>query len=89
MDRRKLEEMIMKGLMMVSTALMLAVLLLILLTIFFRGIKAMSWSMLTQTPKGGFYLGREGGILNAIVGSFYLAAGSTILSFFAAVPVVL
>lgn len=89
MDKRRVEEAVMKGLMAASTALILAVLLLILLTIFIRGAKAMSWSMITQTPQGGFYLGKEGGILNAIVGSFYLATGSTGLAFLLAVPVVL
>jgi phosphate transport system permease protein len=45
--------------------------------------------MLTQTPKGGFYLGKEGGILNAIVGSLYLATGATILALIVSVPIVL
>lgn len=89
MDRRRVEEAVMKGLMKAATLLIVGVLGLIVLTIFVRGIRAMSWSMLTQTPKGGFYLGREGGILNAIVGSFYVAGGATGLAFAAAVPVVL
>jgi phosphate transport system permease protein len=45
--------------------------------------------MLTQTPKGGFYLGKEGGILNAILGSFYLAAAATLLALLIGLPVVL
>jgi phosphate transport system permease protein len=45
--------------------------------------------MLTQTPKGGYYLGKEGGILNAIVGSLYLAAGATILSLVMSLPIAL
>ncbi len=32
--------------------------------------------MITKLPGGGFYLGKEGGILNAIVGSFYIIGGS-------------
>ncbi len=48
----------------------------------------MSWDMLTQTSKGGYYLGGEGGILNAIVGSLYLAAGATLLALLAGLPVV-
>jgi phosphate transport system permease protein len=45
--------------------------------------------MITQTPKGGYYLGREGGILNAIVGSLYLASGATVLAILFSLPVVL
>ncbi|MBM3305801.1 MAG: ABC transporter permease subunit [Candidatus Aminicenantes bacterium] len=45
--------------------------------------------MLTRTPRGGFYLGREGGILNAIAGSLYLAGGATLLAFLLSLPLVL
>jgi phosphate transport system permease protein len=43
--------------------------------------------MLTETPKGGYYLGKEGGIANAIAGSLYLAFGSTIICIFLSLPV--
>jgi len=49
----------------------------------------MNLAMITQTPKGGFYLGKEGGILNAIVGSLYLATGATFLAILISLPVVL
>jgi phosphate transport system permease protein len=42
--------------------------------------------MLITTPKGGFYMGKEGGILNAIVGSLYLAIGATLLSIIFSLP---
>ncbi len=45
--------------------------------------------MITQTPKGGYYLGKEGGILNAIVGSLELAGGATLLALILSLPVVL
>jgi phosphate transport system permease protein len=45
--------------------------------------------MLTQTPKGGYYLGKEGGILNAIVGSLYLAGGGALLALIASLPIAL
>lgn len=66
-----------------------AVLLLILWVIASRGVRALSWEMLTQSPQGGFYLGKGGGILNAILGSFYLALGGTALAALLAAPVVL
>jgi phosphate transport system permease protein len=72
-----------------SAAAVLLSLLLILGTILWRSIPALSWSMLTRTPSGGFYLGREGGILNAIVGSLELAVGATVLAFLLSLPLVL
>jgi len=40
-------------------------------------------------PKGGYYFGKEGGVLNAIIGSLYLAFGATFLSLIVSVPVAL
>ena len=45
--------------------------------------------MISQTPKGGFYLGKEGGILNAIIGSLYLAGGGTLLALLFSLPIAL
>jgi phosphate transport system permease protein len=45
--------------------------------------------MVSQTPKGGFYFGKEGGILNAIIGSIYLAGGSTLLALIIGMPLAL
>jgi len=84
---RKLEEAIFKGLMIVSLVLVLAVLFGIVIVIIIRGASSLSFEMITQTPKGGFYLGKEGGILNAIIGSLYLAFGATILSLIASLPI--
>ena len=48
----------------------LALLLLcIILVIFIKGFSALTIKMIIQTPKGGFYFGGEGGVLNAIAGS--------------------
>lgn len=89
MNRKTIEERMMKGLMIASTLIILMTLVLILGTIAVKGIGALNWDMISQTPKGGFYLGKEGGILNAIVGSFYLAGGATILALLIGLPVVL
>jgi phosphate transport system permease protein len=64
-------------------------LLLILGTIVAKGLPALNLAMITRTPQGGYYLGKEGGILNAIVGSLLLAAGATFLAFLLSLPVVL
>lgn len=85
----KLEEVFFKALMIGSALTVLGSLVLILGTIIWRGLPALTLAMVTQTPKGGYYLGKEGGILNAIVGSIYLALGGTILALFAALPIAL
>jgi phosphate transport system permease protein len=45
--------------------------------------------MISQTPKGGYYLGKEGGILNAIVGSLLLALGGTLVALIFSLPLAL
>lgn len=86
--RRKLEEKLCVGLMRLSVVGAALVLGVILVVVFLRGVGALSWEMLSQPPQGGFYLGRGGGILNAIVGSLYLALGATVLAALLAVPLV-
>lgn len=89
MKRAQLEEKILRMLMLVSVGLVAGSLGLILVTILVKGLPALDLAMLTQTPKGGFYLGKEGGILNAIVGSLYLAAGGTLLALVFSLPIAL
>lgn len=88
MDKRKIEENIFKALMMLSTFVVIASLVIILVTIFLKGFPAINVAMLTQTPKGGYYLGKEGGILNAILGSIILGLGATFLAFIISLPVI-
>jgi len=87
MKRQRLEESFFKILMIGSTAIVLGSLLLILSIIVVRGLPALTLDMVTQTPKGGYYLGKEGGILNAIVGSLYLAIGGTVLALLVSLPI--
>ena len=87
--RRKTKEIIFRVMMAVSLLVVIGCLVLIIGTIIWKGLPAMNLSMITQTPKGGYYLGKEGGILNAIVGSLYLASGATILAILFSLPVVL
>ena len=87
--KRKFEELFFTWLMRTSLAVAATVLLLILGVIFWRGIGALSWEMVSQPPQSAFYLGGGGGVLNAIVGSLYLATGSTVVAALLAVPVVL
>jgi phosphate transport system permease protein len=87
--KAKLVEGTFKALMLGSAAVVMGSLALILATVVWKGIAALDLAMLTQVPKGGYYLGKEGGILNAIVGSLYLAGGATVLALVFALPIAL
>ena len=87
--RRKLLDKSMAWFMRVSVVGSAFVLALILGIIVYRGLPGLSWELVTQPPEGSFYLGGGGGILNAILGSLYLATGATLLASLIAVPVVL
>jgi phosphate transport system permease protein len=84
---RKMEENLFKGLMIVSLALVMTALAGIIFVIVLKGASALSLSMLIETPKGGYYLGKEGGIANAIAGSLYLAFGASLLAILLSLPV--
>jgi phosphate transport system permease protein len=85
---RHWEEKFFQGLMITATSLAALVLLFIVAAIVVKGVKALNWDIIFRLPKGGYYLGRGGGILNAIIGSLQLAGGATILAFFLSLPVV-
>jgi phosphate transport system permease protein len=87
--RRKRTDLFFRVLAASAAAVVLLSLLLILGTVLWKSLPALSLSMLTKTPQGGFYLGKEGGILNAIAGSLYLAAGATALAFLLSLPLAL
>jgi len=89
MNRRRWEEHIFRGLMLASVLLVLTSLAGILLVVCLKGIPAMSISMVTKTSEGGFYLGKGGGVLNAIVGSFSLAGGAVLIALLLSVIVAL
>lgn len=86
---RKLEETFFVALMRLALVGAAAVLGLILAVVTLRGARALSWEMLTQPPGSGYYMGGDGGILNAIAGSLLLAVGATVLAALLAVPLVL
>src|SRR5512142_232711 len=87
--RRHLIESFMKATMFVSFIITAGTLGLILWTVLARGLPALTWDMITQVPKGGFYMGKGGGVLNAILGSLYLAIGGTLLAILFSLPIAL
>lgn len=88
MDKRK-EEIIFQGLMIASTLTVIGSLIFVLAVVVSKGLPALNLAMITQTPKGGYYMGGEGGILNAITGSLCLAGGATVLALLLSLPIAL
>ncbi len=90
MKKRKIiEERFFKYLLGFFTYSLIAILFFIVFEIVKKGLPALSWEMITQVPKGGYYFGKEGGILNAIVGSIYLALGASLIAVAISLPVAL
>lgn len=89
MARRHVEESIFKVLMVASTLTLAASLAFILGSILVKGLPALNLGMIFSAPKGGYYLGKEGGILNAILGSLAIGFGSTALALALSLPLVL
>lgn len=76
-----------KIIMQLSSICITGSLFLIVGNILVKGLPFLNWEMISQTPQGGFYIGKEGGILNAILGSLYLAGVSTLLSCLLGIPI--
>jgi phosphate transport system permease protein len=87
--RRHVAEAIFKALMLISFILVGGSLALILWTIVSKGLPSLSWAMITQIPQGGYYLGKGGGILNAILGSLCMAGGGTVIALVIGLPIAL
>lgn len=85
--RATIEEGIAKAFMFISLAVVVGSLGWILIVLILRGLPSLNWAMISQTPKGGYYLGKEGGILNAILGSIYLGLGGTLLALIFGLPI--
>lgn len=86
---KRLEERIFKTLMIAATLIIVISLFMIIVAVVKRGLPAMSWDMVSKIPGGGFYIGKEGGLLNAIVGSLYIVIGSIFLGLLFSLPIVL
>ena len=89
MNLRKREEQLFKAIMLLSLLVVIGSLFAVFATVIIRGAPSLSIEMLTQVPKGGYYLGGGGGILNAIVGSLYLSIGAIIIAFILSLPMAL
>ncbi len=89
MRLRRFKESLFRLLMIASLSLVVTAFVAILATIVVKGASAMNLAMLLETPKGGYYLGKGGGIANAIAGTLYLGLGASLLSLLVGLPAAL
>jgi phosphate transport system permease protein len=85
---KHLEEKLAKALMGAACLAVAGSLVGVIAIVLLRGLPAMNLAMVTQGPKGGYYLGKEGGVLNAILGSLCLGVGATVAALLFALPIV-
>lgn len=85
---RKIEELFFKILMKSTALIIVGSLFLIVFTILIKGFSAFNLDMVTKVPSGGFYIGKEGGVLNAIIGSLFIAGGASLIALLVSIPVV-
>lgn len=89
MNRLKfVEERFARLLMWLSVAIVLFFVASVIFSVMRRGVPVLTWDMVSSLPGGGFYIGKEGGFLNAIVGSAYIVGASTVLGLIVSIPVV-
>lgn len=89
MQRRTIEERFFKALMVIAMLVVTGSFFWVVGTIVNRGLPALNWDMVSKIPNGGFYIGKEGGVLNAIIGSLYIAVGASALGLIVSLPIVL
>ncbi len=87
-SKKKVREIVAKSFMWMAMFVVFGLVISVIWTVFSKGVKAMSWDMVSKLPGGGFYIGKEGGFLNAIVGSLYIVGASTALGLIVSIPVV-
>ncbi|MFT3995548.1 MAG: ABC transporter permease subunit [Dysgonomonas sp.] len=88
MKLKFIEEKIFNLLMILATLIVFGFFASIIWTIAKTGFPALTWEMISELPGGGFYLGKEGGILNAIVGSLMIVIASAFLGLIISIPIV-
>ena len=83
-----IEEKFFNLLMILATLVVFGFFTSIVWTIVEKGFTPLTWQMVSELPQGGFYMGGEGGILNAIVGSLMIVTASTTLGLVISIPIV-
>jgi phosphate transport system permease protein len=88
MKLKFIEEKIFNALMILATLVVFGFFASIIWTIAETGFPSLTWEMITKLPGGGFYLGKEGGILNAIAGSLLIVFFSALFGLLISIPIV-
>ncbi len=83
-----IEEKIFRLLMVLSLFIVAGFVFSVLWSILSKGLPVLTWDMVTSLPGSGFYVGKQGGFLNAIVGSLYIVLGATFLGLLISIPIV-
>ena len=83
-----IEEKIFKVLMYLSLLIVAGFVFSVLWSILSKGLPVLTWEMVSSLPGSGFYVGKDGGFLNAIVGSLYIVLGATLIGLLISIPVV-
>lgn len=83
-----LEEKIFKVLMYLSLLIVASLVISVLWSIASKGFPVITWKMVSSLPGSGYYIGKDGGFLNAIVGSVYIVLGATFIGIIISIPVV-
>ncbi len=85
---RKMQDVFFRVIMTSAMACVVAVFFLLVAIVFVKGMSSLHPDMLLKTTEGGYYIGKSGGILNAIAGSLLLASGATLIAALIGIPVV-
>lgn len=85
---RQFEEYFFRVLMWASVVVLAGFVVSVLWSIFSKGLPVLTWEMVSTVPGAGFYVGGEGGFLNAIVGSVLIVGGATLVGVCISIPVV-
>ncbi len=83
-----IEEKIFRVLMYLSLLIVAGFVFSVLWSILSKGLPVLTWEMVSSLPGSGFYVGKDGGFLNAIVGSVYIVLGATFIGLLISIPVV-
>ncbi len=86
---KRIEELVFRVISGVAAYSVIAILGYIIFIIFKKGFGSLSLDMIFEVPKGGYYYGGEGGVLNAIAGSIYIAFGASLIAVVIGVPAAL
>jgi phosphate transport system permease protein len=88
MKRRDIEEIFVKLLMAIACLIVAGSLVGVVAVVLVRGLPVFTLKMLGQGAQGGSSLGKEGGVLAAIIGSLCLGIGGTLGAVLLALPIV-